>query len=82
MEKRARFESRWLPYALIAPQIAITLVFFFWPASQALYQSLLVEDAFGTQHASSSGSRISSELFHDDDYLALVPRDRGVLACW
>jgi sn-glycerol 3-phosphate transport system permease protein len=37
MEKRARFESRWLPYALIAPQLAITLVFFFLPAAQALY---------------------------------------------
>jgi sn-glycerol 3-phosphate transport system permease protein len=48
MEKRARFESRWLPYLLIAPQLAITLVFFFLPASQALYQSLLVQDAFGT----------------------------------
>ena len=29
MEKRVRFESRWLPYALVAPQIAITIVFFF-----------------------------------------------------
>ena len=48
MEKRARFRSRWLPYVLIAPQLAITLVFFFLPASQALYQSLLVQDAFGT----------------------------------
>ena len=48
MEKRARFESRWLPYALIAPQMAITLVFFFLPASQAIYQSLQVQDAFGT----------------------------------
>jgi sn-glycerol 3-phosphate transport system permease protein len=47
-EKRARFESRWLPYALIFPQIVITLVFFFWPAVQALFQSLLVEDAFGS----------------------------------
>ena len=45
------FRSRWLPYALVAPQIAITLVFFFWPAAQALYQSLLVQDAFGAQHA-------------------------------
>jgi sn-glycerol 3-phosphate transport system permease protein len=49
MEDRAVFRSRWLPYALVAPQIAITLVFFFWPAAQALYQSVLVQDAFGTQ---------------------------------
>jgi sn-glycerol 3-phosphate transport system permease protein len=46
-EKRARFESAWLPYALIFPQLLITIVFFFWPAGQALFQSLLVEDAFG-----------------------------------
>ncbi len=48
MEKRARFKSAWLPYALVAPQIAITLLFFFWPAVQALYQSVLIQDAFGT----------------------------------
>src|SRR6267378_2017662 len=47
MEKRARFESRWLPYALIAPQLAVTLVFFFIPAGQAIYWSTLVQDAFG-----------------------------------
>ena len=48
MEKRVVFRSAWLPYALIAPQIIVTLVFFVWPAGQALYQSVLVEDAFGT----------------------------------
>jgi sn-glycerol 3-phosphate transport system permease protein len=36
-----------LPYLLLAPQLAITLVFFYWPASQALYQSVLREDPFG-----------------------------------
>ena len=41
MEKRVVFRSRWLPYVLVAPQIVVTLVFFFWPAGQALYQSLL-----------------------------------------
>lgn len=47
MEKRARFKSKWLPYLLVAPQIAVTLLFFFWPAIQALYQSVLLQDAFG-----------------------------------
>jgi len=47
VEKRARFTSRWLPYALVAPQILITILFFFWPAIQALYQSMLLQDAFG-----------------------------------
>lgn len=47
MQKRVTFRSPWLPYVLVAPQIIITLVFFIWPASQALFQSLLIEDAFG-----------------------------------
>ena len=69
MEKRARFESRWLPYALIAPQMAITLVFFFLPASQAVYQSLMVQDAFGisTQFVWFDNFK---DLFRNDEYLA------------
>jgi sn-glycerol 3-phosphate transport system permease protein len=69
MEKRARFESRWLPYALIAPQMAITLVFFFLPASQAIYQSLQVQDAFGisTQFVWFENFQ---DLFRNDEYLA------------
>ena len=47
MEKRVTFSRRGLAIALVAPQIVITLVFFIWPASQALYQSVLLEDAFG-----------------------------------
>ena len=47
MEQRVVFRSRVLPYLLVAPQIAITLIFFIWPASQALYQSMLIEDPFG-----------------------------------
>ena len=48
MEKRVLFKSAWLPWVLVAPQMLIVLVFFFWPASQAVYQSVLTEDAFGT----------------------------------
>ena len=47
MQERVIFKSRSLPYLLVAPQIIITLVFFLWPAAQALYQSFLIEDAFG-----------------------------------
>jgi sn-glycerol 3-phosphate transport system permease protein len=47
MEKRALFRSSWLPYALLFPQLAVTVVFFFLPAGQALYQSLLIQDPFG-----------------------------------
>ncbi len=47
MTARGTFPHRLLPYLLLAPQLAITLVFFYWPAAQALYQSLLREDPFG-----------------------------------
>lgn len=48
MEKRAIFGGRTLPYLLLLPQLAITILFFYWPASQAVWQSFLIEDAFGT----------------------------------
>ncbi|MFN6983591.1 MAG: glycerol-3-phosphate transporter permease, partial [Rhizobium oryzihabitans] len=41
------FPNKILPYLLVAPQIILTVIFFFWPASQALYQSTMREDAFG-----------------------------------
>ncbi len=44
---RATFPHRLLPWLLIAPQLAISLVFFYWPAVQALWQSTLREDPFG-----------------------------------
>jgi sn-glycerol 3-phosphate transport system permease protein len=47
VEKRSVFNHRLLPYFLLAPQVAITLIFFYWPASQALWQSFLLQDAFG-----------------------------------
>lgn len=47
MSPRVTFPNKILPYLLLAPQLAITLVFFYWPASQALYQSMLREDPFG-----------------------------------
>ncbi len=47
MQKRAVFHHRFLPFALLAPQIAVTVIFFYWPAFQALRQSFLLQDAFG-----------------------------------
>ena len=44
---RPAFPNKVLPYFLVAPQIAITLIFFFWPTSQAIRQSLFQEDPFG-----------------------------------
>lgn len=45
--KRVIFQGKLLPYFLVLPQLVVTLVFFIWPASQALYQSVLLEDPFG-----------------------------------
>ncbi|HYM32468.1 MAG TPA: sn-glycerol-3-phosphate ABC transporter permease UgpA [Candidatus Cybelea sp.] len=47
MHKRVSFNSKLLPYLLLAPQLAVTLIFFIWPAGQMIKQSVLVEDAFG-----------------------------------
>ena len=69
MEKRARFQSRWLPYALLAPQIVVTLVFFFWPAGQALYQSVHIQDAFGG-NLQFVGLDNFRDLLQDELYLA------------
>ncbi len=68
MEKRVIFSHKVLPYILVAPQIIITLVIFIWPASQALYQSLLQEDAFGLSTAF-VGMDNFIYIFTDDFYL-------------
>ncbi len=47
MEKRVILGNKWLPYLLLAPQVAVTLIFFIWPAFQTVYYSVLVQDAFG-----------------------------------
>jgi len=45
--KRTVFRNRWLPYALVAPQLAVTVVFFFWPAFDSLRLSLYRASPFG-----------------------------------
>ena len=69
MEKRILFKSPWLPWLLVAPQMAIVLVFFFWPAGQALYQSVLQQDAFGASREF-VGWENFQRLFGDEGYLA------------
>lgn len=69
MEKRVLFKSAWLPWVLVAPQLAIVLVFFFWPAGQALYQSVLQQDAFGTSTVF-IGMENFERLWGDPTYLA------------
>lgn len=67
--KRVVFRSRWLPWLLLAPQALVIGVFFFWPASQALLQSLQQQDAFGlsTEWVGLDNFR---QLFGDEGYLA------------
>ena len=69
MEKRVQFRSPWLPWLLLAPQVTIIGVFFFWPAAQALLQSFQVQDAFGisTQWV---GMENFKRLWNDASYLA------------
>ncbi|QPF75116.1 sn-glycerol-3-phosphate ABC transporter permease UgpA [Roseateles sp. DAIF2] len=69
VEKRVLFRSRWLPWLLLAPQVLVISVFFFWPAGQALLQSLQQQDAFGlsTEFVGLDNFR---NLFNDESYLA------------
>lgn len=67
--KRVTFSSAGgLPYLLLAPQLAITFVFFLWPAGQALYQSVLREDAFGLK-SEFVGMANFTRLFADGAYV-------------
>jgi len=68
VEKRVVFRSAWLPYALVAPQIAITIVFFFWPAVQAGWYSFQLQDAFG-ERTQFVGLANFAALFSDANYL-------------
>lgn len=68
MEKRVRFRSAWLPWALLAPQLTVIGLFFFWPAAQALLQSLQQQDAFGTS-TEWVGLANFERLWNDETYL-------------
>ncbi|WP_298245147.1 sn-glycerol-3-phosphate ABC transporter permease UgpA [uncultured Bradyrhizobium sp.] len=73
MQKQAIFQSKLLPYALVAPQLAIVLIFFYWPALQAVIQSFLLQDAFGL---STSFVWFDNyvELFRDPAYFESILR--------
>src|SRR6266852_2521303 len=69
MERRVIFAGWVCPAVLLLPQLAVTIVFFFWPAGQAILQSLKGGDAFvlSTRFV---GSDNFAALFADPDYLA------------
>ena len=69
MEKRVTFKGWVLPLALLAPQILVTMFFFFWPAGQAVWQSLFIADPFGLS-SQFVGLENFEFLFTDPYYLA------------
>jgi sn-glycerol 3-phosphate transport system permease protein len=72
MEKRAVFNGRLLPFLLLAPQLAVTLIFFYAPASQAIWQSFLLEDAFGLNTSFVWFDNYAHLLTRPDYYQSLV----------
>jgi sn-glycerol 3-phosphate transport system permease protein len=73
MQRRVIFNNQLLPYLLLAPQLAVTLVFFFWPAGQAIQMSLTEQDAFGLSKTF-VGLANFKELLSDPDYLKTLWR--------
>ncbi len=71
MERRTVFSGRLFPALLLLPQLAVTIVFFFWPAAQALLQSVRREDAFGLS-TRFVGLDNFAAIFTDPFYLASV----------
>ena len=65
--RRSVFPNRWLPYLLVAPQIAVTIVFFFWPAFKSLQLSLFRVSPFGDRMTLVWFENFT-RLFADRDY--------------
>lgn len=72
MEKRVFFKHKAFPYLLLAPQLLVTLVFFFWPAGQAVWQSFFIESAFGGD----------SQFVRFENYLALFNEPEYYQSFW
>jgi sn-glycerol 3-phosphate transport system permease protein len=68
MDKRAVYADKLAPALLLLPQLAIVLIFFYLPAGQAIWQSFLLEDAFGTS-TQFVGFENYQHLFKDPTYL-------------
>lgn len=68
MEKRVRFSRPVMPWLLLAPQLAIIGIFFFWPAVQAVLQSMQMQDGFGLS-TEWVGLDNFKALFRDPAYL-------------
>ena len=73
MQRRVIFNEKLLPYLLLAPQLAVTLIFFFWPAGQAIHMSVLSQDAFG-QSVTFVGLDNFKEVLGDAEYVKTLWR--------
>ncbi|MBK3733238.1 sn-glycerol 3-phosphate transport system permease protein [Azospirillum brasilense] len=71
MQRRVIFDNKALPYLLLAPQVAVTLIFFIWPAAQALWQSVHLQDAFGLR-SQFVGLENFEAVLSDPNYLETV----------
>jgi sn-glycerol 3-phosphate transport system permease protein len=69
--QRTVFRNRWLPYALVAPQMAVTVLFFFWPALKSLQLSLYRVSPFGDR-STFVGLENFRKLLADPEYYASV----------
>jgi sn-glycerol 3-phosphate transport system permease protein len=68
VERRTTFGGWALPAALVLPQLLLTIFFFLWPAGQAVWQSVMRQDAFGIRTVF-VGFENFSDLFEDPLYL-------------
>lgn len=73
MDKRVFFRSRWLPYLLVAPQLVVTLIFFIWPAAEAIREAFQRTSAFGTS-TQFVGLANFERIFSDPRYYAAIWR--------
>ncbi|MFL5252913.1 MAG: ABC transporter permease subunit [Rhodopila sp.] len=73
MDRRTVFNGRLLPILLLLPQLLLTLLFFYWPAAEAVRDSLFAQDAFG-QGSVFVGLENFTDLFADPLYLASALR--------
>lgn len=73
MQKQTVFHSRLLPFLLLIPQLAVVLVFFYWPAAQAVWQSFLLQDAFGLSTTFVAFENYA-ELLSQPEYFATILR--------
>jgi sn-glycerol 3-phosphate transport system permease protein len=80
MDRRTLFNGRLLPVALVFPQLLISLVFFYWPAAEAMYYSLTTQDPFG-EGSVFVGVANFADLFHSAQYLDAIIRTLIFCTC-